>query len=129
MDDKTGALVEVTADLTSVELSTSKGSVDTTTMSKNYREFLAGISDATIKIEGIYDNASTKAGSIVFLHAHGTATSSITYQYYPNGTASGKPILSGEMFLTSASLPSGLDDAITFSAEYQNSGTVTLTTV
>ena len=92
------------------------------------RHKLAGIADATISMEGIYDPASGKAGSLLFVLAHGTATQSTSYVYAPQGTASGKPKLSGECFLASASLPSGLDDAVTFSAELQNSGTVTVGT-
>ena len=126
LDDKTGTLVEVSTDLTSISFDTDKGIADVTTMGDNYRDYLAGIADAKIGIEGIYDPLGGKAGSIVFLHAHGTATSSISWELYPQGTASGKPKLNGEMFLVSASLPSGLDDAVTFSAQYQNTGTVTV---
>lgn len=129
IDDKTGTLVEITTDLTSIEFGGDKGVADVTTMGDNYKDYLGGIADATISIEGIYDPASGKGGSIVALHSAGSATSSISWEYYPQGTAAGKPKLSGECFQTSASLPSPLEDAVTFSAEYQNSGTVTITTV
>ena len=126
LDNPVGTVVDLTPDLTSIEFSTDKGIIDVTTMGDNYRDYLAGIADAKLTIEGIYDPASAKAGSIIFVLAHGTATQSTSWVYAPQGTASGKPKLSGEAFITSASLPSGLDDAVTFSAEFQSTGTVTV---
>jgi len=129
LDNQAGTVTDLTPDLTSIEFSTDKGIVDVTTMGDNYRDYLAGIADAKIKIEGIYDSSSiNKAGSMIFNSAHGTATASLSYVYAPQGTASGKQKLTGECFLVSASLPSGLDDAVTFSADYQSTGTVTLAT-
>lgn len=129
VDDPTGALVDISADITSVTFTSPKGVVDVTTFGDNYRDYLAGVSDATIEVEGIYDPAAGKAGSIFAVHAHGTATTSKSWEYYPQGTASGKTKLSGEFFLTSFSAPASLDEAVTFGASLQNTGTVTVGTV
>lgn len=129
VDDPTGTLVDITSDITSVTFSSSKGVVDVTTFGDNYRDYLAGVADVTIEIEGIYDPAAGKAGSIFAVHAHGTATTSKSYEWYPQGTASGKTKASGEFFVTSFPEQSALDEAVTFGVTLQNTGTVTVGTV
>ncbi len=64
-------------------------------------------------------------GTLLF--ALGTATATSTWEYHPQGTASGKQKMSGECLLTSYSEPSSLDEAVTFSAEFQNSTAITVT--
>ncbi|MCR4339332.1 MAG: hypothetical protein NUW01_05530 [Gemmatimonadaceae bacterium] len=124
-----GTVTDITPQLTNIEFSTDKGIPDVTTMGFNYRNYLAGIADSKLKLEGIHDPASsTTAGSLLFNLAHGTATQTASWVYAPQGTAAGKQKISGETFVISVSLPSGMDDAVTFSADCQNSGTVTFAT-
>lgn len=129
VDDPTGTLVDISSDLTNVTPSNSKGVIDVTTFGDNYRDYLAGLADLTLDIEGIYDPAAGKAGSILWVHAHGTATTSKSYEWYPQGTASGKTKVNGEFHLTSFVEPANLDEAILFTASLQNTGTVTVGTV
>ena len=129
IDDPAGALTEISTELTSVTFANPKGVIDVSTFGDNYRDYIAGLADATIELEGIYDPVSGKAGSIFNVLAHGTATQSITYEYFPQGTASGKRKITAEAFLTSFSVPSSLDEAVTFGVSLQSSGTVTVSTV
>ena len=126
IDNPAGTPVDISTDVTSVTFASPKGVVDVTTFGDNYRDYLAGVADATIELEGIYDPASGKAGSILAVLSAGSATQSASWEYHPQGTASGKPKLNGECIVTSFSVPAPLDEAVTFSASLQNTGTVTV---
>ena len=127
-DNPAGALTDISPSVTGVTMDTSRGAINVSVVGKNYAEYLAGISDATLTVEGIYDPASGAAGSIFAVAIHGTATQTFSYEWHPQGTASGKPKFSGESVVTSYSPGGAIDDAITFSAELQNTGTVTVGT-
>ena len=126
IDNPAGSSVDISTDITSVTFASPKGIIDVTTFGDNYRDYLAGVADATIELEGIYNPASGKAGSILAVLSAGSATQSASWEYHPQGTASGKPKLSGEAYVTSFSVPAPLDEAVTFSASLQNTGTVTV---
>lgn len=116
-------LADVSGYLTSVEVSIDGNTIDTTTLGDTWHDFIRGQNDATVKIEGIYD---PYMGTL--LYKMGTATASSSFVYSPQGTASGKLRLSGELFLTSFSEPSSLDEAVTFTADFQNTGALTTAT-
>ena len=126
IDNPAGTLTDISTDVTGVTFAGPKGVVDVTTFGDNYRDYLAGVADATLELEGIYDPAAGKAGSILAVLAHGTATQTVSWEYHPQGTASGKPKLSGEALVTNFTAPSALDEAVTFGASLQNTGTVTV---
>ena len=130
LDTKAGTLVEVTDDITSINFSNERGVIDVTTFGKNYREFITGVSNFTMTLEALYDPAVSDglADTLAFT-ASGTATQTLTYELYPQGTASGKVKISGECYVGSYSGAAALDEAVTVSAELQNSGTVTYATV
>lgn len=129
LDNLAGTVTDITPDLTSVKLSSSKGVIDVTTMGLNYKNYLAGIADAKISLEGVYDpTGTTKAGGMLDVMQHGSASQTFSWEWHPQGTAVGKPKLAGECLLESYSPGGGLDNAVTFSAELQNTGTVAVTT-
>ena len=125
IDNPAGTLTDISTDVTGVVPSNPKGIADVTTFGKNYREYIAGPADLTLELEGIYDPAAGKAGSIFAVLAHGTATQTASWEYHPQGTASGKPKASGEALVTNFSYPSALDEAVLFTVSLQNTGTVT----
>ena len=125
-DNPAGTLTDISDSITGVTLDTSRGAIDVSVVGRNYKDYLAGIADATLSVEGIYDPAASAAGSIFAIASHGTATQTFSYEWHPQGTAVGKPKFSGEAVVTAFSPGGAIDDAITFSAELQNSGTITI---
>ena len=112
----------LTAYLTSVDWSQSADTAEASTLGDSAKEYIPGMTDATASVEGIFDpTAGTLLGSMV----GGTAA---PFQYGPQGTASGKVKLSGSWICTGFSAPSSRDDAVTFGAEFQVTGAVTIGT-
>lgn len=123
LDNDAGSLVDLTAYITSVSMSDSFGVIDVTTMGKNWREKIRGIADASLSVEGVYDPLP---GTLI--PKAGTITSTTSFELYPQGTAAGKPKITGECYVESYDMPSGIDDAVMWSASLQTSGTITFGT-
>ncbi len=113
----------IQAYLTQVSPSFPVDTAETTTMGDSDREFLSSLKSSTIGIEGIYD--PTVDGYLFGLRG-GTAA---PVRYFPQGTASGKIYFEVNAILASYEAPANLDEAVTFSAEFQGSGAVTRGTV
>lgn len=109
----TGTLTDITAYLTSVDFSQSGNVIDTTTFGDAWKEYIRGQADLTFSVEGIYDPLM---GTILF--NLGTAGAG-AWEYYPQGTASGKQRYGGSALMTAYSAPASLDEAVTFAAEFQ----------
>ena len=123
IDSVLGALTDVTAYLTSVDFKQSGNTIQTTTFGDSWQEYMRGQADLTFSIEGIFDPVM---GTLLF--NLGTASAG-AWNYYPQGTASGKQVYGGSALLTSYSAPGSLDEAVTFAAEFQATGGGTVGTV
>lgn len=111
--------------LTSVSFPRMADTVEVSNFASSYKEYVVGLKDATISIEGIW--ATTPDG-----YLNGILGTSAAFVYYPGTTAAtaGKYVkYSGTCFLTSYEVPTGIDAAATFSAEFQVTETVSRTTV
>ena len=108
------ALSDVSAYLTSITFNESGNVIDTATFGDTYKEYIRGQADLTFSIEGIYD---PYMGTLLF--GLGTASSTVSWEFYPQGETVGDLRYGGECFLTSSSVPSGLDEAVTYAAEFQ----------
>lgn len=120
----TGALTDVSAYLTSCTMpSIDAQTAEVSTLGDAYKEFIrTQVDPGKLSIEGIFDPFM---GTLLF--NLGTATEK-AFEYHPQGTASGKQKFSGSAFLTSFEPGGGIDDAITFSAEFQVTGAITVGT-
>lgn len=104
--------------LTGADWTAANGVIDTSTFGKGWQTAIRGMSDATLSVDGIYDPA---VGTV--LKTLGTA--GLTgYKYGPQG--SGGQLFSGSCLVTSFNPPAKLDTAVTFTAAFKNSGTVTV---
>jgi len=121
----TGALVELTTYLTSITAPSIDAQVaEVSTLGDSYKEYIrTQVDPGSISMDGIFD---TLPGTLLF--NLGTAAAG-AFEYFPQGTASGKQKWSGSALLTSYEAPSGIDDAVTFSAEFQVTGAITVATV
>ena len=99
--------------------------VEVSVLCSSAKEYVVGLKDATISIEGIF--STTPDG-----YLKGILGTSATFIFYPGTTA---PTVgqyakySGTCFLTSYEVPVSIDAAATFSAEFQCSGVISRTTV
>lgn len=121
-----GALVEITAYLTSAQgPSVDAQTAEVSTFGDNYKEYIrTQVDPGSISVEGIHDPLM---GTLLW--NLGTAVNT-AFEWYPQGTATGKQKWSGTCHMTSYAGPGGgIDDAVTFSAEFQITGAVTIALV
>jgi predicted secreted protein len=118
-----GGTVDITQYTTSINMTTSRDEVDITTMGATYRNWLAGLQDASLETEGIYEPT---VDAILF--ALGTAAS-LNFWYYPQGTASGNIVFSGTCTRGDYNIPASIDDAVTYTCAFHIKGSVTRATV
>lgn len=105
--------------VTSVTLSVDGQVADITVLGDSYKQYVRGQVDATMSVEGIYDDPAI--GTVFLRYAEGTAMPII---YYPQGTASGKARFSGTAFITSYEVPASMDSAVTWSCNLQLTGSI-----
>lgn len=108
----------------SVEFTHEADTAESSTFGASYKQYVNGLKDATISMEGRFD--VTYDGYLSDLLG-GTA---VLVKYFPQGSATGLPFYSGSAILTSYSPSSDLGDTANWSAEFQYAGgTVTRGTV
>jgi len=114
-----GTATDITAYVTSVTMPREIDTAETSCMGDTDKSFLAGLKGANISIEGKFDPT-------VDAHLDGIAgDDGIIFEYYPQGNSAGKVKYTGSCILTSYEVSESVDDAGSFSAEFQISGAVT----
>jgi hypothetical protein len=96
---------------------------ETTTFGDTSKDYIVGLRDSTISISGKWDGA---AGAIDVTLAPdlGNATAR-AFAYGPAGNTAGNVRYTGSCFCTSYQITGAIGDVVTFSAEFQVTGTVT----
>lgn len=122
--DSGGVLTNITTYCTSVNLDISSNAIDVSTLGTAWRSSVKGMSAATLALAGISD---PYMGTLLLYQA--TQTTSISFEWYPQGSASGKEKVSGELVMTGAPRSAALDDAVQWSANYTVTGPLTLGTL
>lgn len=98
--------------------------VEVSVFCSSSKEYVAGLRDATISIEGIFSTTPNR-------YLSGILGTSAAFVYYPGTTAPVNGMYakySGTCFLTSYEVPVAIDSAATFTASFQVSGTVSRST-
>lgn len=123
VDNSGGTLTDISAYCDEVSLPRSIETGETTTYGKTAKTYIVGLTDATISVSGKWD-------STVDAHLAGILgqDATVTFEYGPEGSASGRIKYTGEAILTSFETSSPVADVVTFSAEFQCSDTITRTT-
>ncbi len=117
-----GSLRDVSVYVTSCSLDDEIDKDDVSTLGTTDKEYVIGLGDHTVPIEGVYDE--TFDGYYAVIRRAVAAC-----EYYPNGTGSGKVKLAFNAFFTKYSRQSGVDQANKFKGELQVTGSVTRTVV
>lgn len=125
VDNSSGTLQDISADVTNVAFSRQNDIHDTTAYGQSGHTFIAGLTNGKITITGWADYAAT-TGSLTVLDGlvgHGTTTAST--EYGPNGSTTGKTKYTCETVLESLDVSDPVADLVSFVAVLQITGAVT----
>ena len=109
---------DVSAYLTSVSLSTTIDTAETTTLSATSKSYIVGLRDNTISGEGVFDGATNSIDAIIQA-ALGAATAK-PISYLPQGDTVGYEALVGIAHKTSYEIQSPVDGVTSLSFESQS---------
>jgi len=114
-----GTATDISQFVTSVGFPFSVDTAEITALGATAKSYLAGLEDATISIEG-------KFHATVDAHLIGIRRiANVAFVYGPAGNTAGLPRYSGTCMMTSYEVEAGVDDAASYSAEFQVTGLVT----
>lgn len=120
IDNSGGSLTDISAYVNSVDMPQTVDVAETTVLGKDNKTYIVGLKDATISLAGLWD--STVDG--IFGAVLGQSAT-LSFEYSPEGTSSGKVKYTGEAILTSYSKNSPVGDVVSYSADLQVSDAVT----
>lgn len=123
VDNSGGTLTNISTYLNNISMPRSIETGETTSFGNSAKTYIVGLSDSTISIDGTWD-ATVDAHLAAVLGQD----ASLTFEYGPEGSGSGAIKYTGECFLTSFETSSPVADVVTFTAEFQVTGTITRTT-
>ena len=107
IDNASGSLTDISAFVNNVDFPETADVAETTTLGASNKTYIAGLKDATISLGGVGQAAT------------------LSYEYSPEGTASGKIKYTGECILTNYAISSPVGDVVAFSGDLQVTGAVT----
>lgn len=129
IDNSGGSLTDISAYCDEVTFSRSLETAEVTTFGDNAKEYIMGLSDATISISGKFDAAGASTVDAVLSGILGQeATASFAYTPGGGAASSTNPKYTGECYVTSYEITGSVGDAVTFSAEAQVTGAITRAT-
>lgn len=128
LDDSTGTVRNISPYVTDVTFEQDNDSHDTTTFGQNGHTFIAGLTNGTITVNGLWDKTALVGSNTVIQGLIGQNATTFTFTYGPEGNATGKVSKSGECILVSYSETDPVADLVKFSAKLQITGTVTAST-
>lgn len=129
IDNSSGSLIDLSAYCEEVSLSRDIETAEVTTFGDDAKEYITGLSDATVSLSGKFDAGSASAVDSVLSGILGQdATVSWAYRVNSASVSATNPEYQGEGILTSYEVSGTVGDAVTFSAELQCSGAITRAT-
>lgn len=120
LDNSGGTLTDISSYVNSVDFPETADVAETSTLGSSAKSYIVGLKDATLSIAGLWD--STVDG---ILGAVVGQSSTLSFEYSPEGTTGGNIKYTGECILTSYSQSSPVGDVVSYSADFQVSGAVT----
>jgi hypothetical protein len=128
IDDSGGTLRDVSPYVSHVDINLDVDIPPTTTLGATaIRRQVVGLKDSAITVTGFHDQVATVGSWTVFTGIYGLAATS-TFNWGPEGTATGKPRITGECRLKSFKSGSPVDGVVPFTAELVGDDTVTIDT-
>lgn len=100
----------------------SLGTSEVTHFGSTAKEFIVGLTDSNISVQGKFDAAiDLKINAAIDALIAGTL-SSISFEYHPAGTATGTPKFSGNFIITNYTVSSPVANAVTIKLDGQVTG-------
>ena len=129
IDNVGGSLQDISAFCEEVSLSRDIETAEVTTFGDDAKEYITGLTDATISLSGKFDSGTASAVDPILSGILGSA-STVSWAYRVNSasTSATNPEYQGEGILTSYEVSGTVGDAVTFSAEIQCTGAITRAT-
>lgn len=115
--------VNLSAFITNSELSRTADSHDTTGYGIGAKTYISGLEDATLSLEGIYDDGADDTPRTELMPLLGGDAVAIVRQ--PEGAGTGKGQETFNAILTDYTESNPVGDLVTFSAEFQVTGAIT----
>lgn len=122
MDNASGALFDLTAISNAIDLPKSLGTGETTSFGQNDKTYIAGLMDGTVSIGGSYDNALDATIQAAVDAVANNTLASLTVEYGPQGTATGKPKYTLEVIPTNYNISTAVAGVGTFKLDCQRTG-------
>lgn len=128
LDDAAGTLRNIRVYLNAVNgLPGARALSEVTAFGDQGTRWTPGLANQTFTIAGHCDTAAT-TGVTTVLNGLRTATATATFEYGPEGSASGKVKYTGECWLTDFTMDAAVNDRVPVSATFQVDGVVSTTT-
>jgi len=124
IDDSGGTLRDISNHVNKVSLNRDAPEIDVTTFQDTARSYIADFDGAEINIEG-----NANATVMGYLHPVVGQAATLSFQYGPEGTATGKRKMTGECVctgLTEDGAPAGQQNK--FTAKFRVAGAITFST-
>ena len=120
LDIASGSLTDISSFVNNVDFPETADVAETSVLGASNKTYIVGLKDATISLSGLFDaTVDAILGAVV------GQTATLSYEYSPEGTGSGKVKYTGEAILTNYALSSPVGDVVAYSADLQCSGAVT----
>ena len=120
LDHASCSLTDISAFVNNVDFPETADVAETSVLGASNKTYIVGLKDATISLSGLFDaTADAIFGAVV------GQTATLSFEYSPEGTASGKIKYTGECILTNYAMSSPVGDVVAYSADLQVSGAVT----
>lgn len=126
LEDSAGStLRNISPYITSTEWNVSNDTHDNTTYGSEGHTFQTGLTNGTIVINGFWDKTASVGSATVLDSLLGLDTTTMGFEYGPEGNTATNVKYSGECILQDLSYSSPVADLITFSATLQITGDIT----
>lgn len=124
-DSAASTLRDISIYLTSVALNQSNDTHDDTTFGATGHTFVAGLTNGKITLNGLWDKTASTGSNTVLQSLLGLGTTTVGFEYGPEGNTTGNVKYSGECVLESYDQSAPVADLVSFTAVLQISGAVT----
>jgi predicted secreted protein len=118
IDNSAGSLTDISAYCDNVDFPLTADTAEVTTFGDDFKDYIPGLRDGTISISGSFDATVDALLAGILLKAG-------TYEFGPAGGAGGAIRYTGEAICTAYNVSAPVGDKVSFSAEFQATGTMT----
>ena len=120
LDNASGSLTDISAYINNVDFPQTADVAETSVLGATNKTFIVGLKDASLSVTGLWDaTADAIFGAVV------GQSSTLSFEYSPEGTGSGAVKYTGEAICTGYTKTSAVADVVGYSAEFQVTGAVT----